>query len=95
MRSQSVAAPNLIFAVVQIHVTIPHQTAFAQTSHILEAAMGNQPTVIYIIVLGMATQTLPMTVGGRRSVMVVAIKFHHPPVLRRESFRPLWFLAPL
>jgi hypothetical protein len=96
MHSQSAAAPNLTLAVVYMHVTIPSRWAFAQTSLILEIAMGNQPTVIYIIILGTATQTLHMTVGGRGIVMAVAsqIILHHPSFLR-ESFRPLWFLAPL
>jgi hypothetical protein len=70
---QLLAAPNLTLAIVQMHVTIPHLPAFAQTSHIVETVMGNQPTVIYIIILKWATQTLRMTVGGSRSVRLVHI----------------------
>jgi hypothetical protein len=72
IHSQSTPVPNLTLVIVQMHVTIPHHGAFAQTSHILETAMGNQPTVIYTIILERAPQTLHMTVGGSRSVMIVA-----------------------
>ena len=73
MHRQSTPVPNLTLVIVQIHVTIPNHGAFAQTSHILETAMGNQPTVIYTIILERATQTLHMTVGGSRSVRLVHI----------------------
>jgi hypothetical protein len=90
---------HLTLEIVQIYVTLPHQAAFAQTSHILETAMGGggqESTVIYIITLCPATQTLDMTVGGSRSVLViVATKLDQSSLIRRESFRPLWFLAPL
>ena len=105
MHSQSAAVPNLTLAIVQKHVTItrPAETpSSAQTSHILEKAMGHQPTVIYITIpiLRTATQTLHMTVGGGRLVSRVAsqmmemVGIHHNSLLRREYFRPLWFLAP-
>jgi hypothetical protein len=73
MHRQSTPVPNLTLVIVQMNVTIPDQIlAFAQTSHLLETAMCNQPTVIYTIILERATQTLHMTVGGSRSVMIVA-----------------------
>jgi hypothetical protein len=90
IHSHSTAVPNLTLAIVQTHGTITRpadRPANAQTSHILETAMGNQPTVIYIIVLGTATQTLHMTVGGSR---ILEVANNLPPFqLRRESFRPL------
>jgi hypothetical protein len=51
IHSQSTPVPNLTLVIVQMHVTIPYHGAFAQISHILETAMGNQPTVICIIIL--------------------------------------------
>lgn len=86
IHSQLAAAPNLTLAIVKVHVMLwINKASLAQASHIIETAMGNQQTVIYIRVLqrAAAARTLHMTVGGCRIVKFVAQKIH--PAMARQD----------